>query len=580
MCSLPVVFKKVIMKIFHTLPTNDSFYNRYIRLIPTLYRVGFIAQLISALTEFGIIWSLIFSAANDFFPSRAWMIAGIGATIGTALLEVGLRKFTPFSVRAIIFRRFKGIDLAMSVIIMVGTLGLLLVSGLLSFKGSKGMVATVAPQPKERVDTEAREVFELTTEELRNDYVTAKNDVKERFTSQISAIQQQYASLIGIEKTKDKRYRAMEASSGQSYRTIRARISSRIAELEAERDTKVAELRAEETGKLAAVIARRDARFLKAEVQLDKKQNAVTTFNELEKQRVNGIVRNYGNGLAWFTVFCLLVFVVSVTLNELHHKGSGIEERALPTQYNFSQSLVGSFLNALGNRFQQRARTIIQRIEETTPAPPPPIAPHGLFDYSGLKQPRHQLSFENECHWETNIEYPTHSTRFTSMDSVVNPVQTNEEVEKLAISYLRAQLELLKAGLKQQAEEMSLKADDVIRSYLGEKATQEDVVNLRKQIISFLKGEGENPFQHHHRQPIGFSKSENDSRHYNGPIIIAREKERVIDSSLKNCVHCGKVYKPKTWNQRYCSKECKTAFHTAKHDGQVFDPGRYHRAKN
>ncbi|MDV7397081.1 hypothetical protein RZS08_37120, partial [Arthrospira platensis SPKY1] len=71
-----------------------------------------------------------------------------GAAIGTAMLEVGLRKFLPYSFRAILYKRFAGLHLAMSLAILAVTIGLLAASGLLSFQGSREMVEQVAPPPK------------------------------------------------------------------------------------------------------------------------------------------------------------------------------------------------------------------------------------------------------------------------------------------------------------------------------------------------------------------------------------------------------------------------------------------------
>jgi hypothetical protein len=57
---------------------------------------GYLAQAISALTEFGVIFSLIKSSLMEIFPDYATQWALLGAILGTLFLEAGLRKFLPF----------------------------------------------------------------------------------------------------------------------------------------------------------------------------------------------------------------------------------------------------------------------------------------------------------------------------------------------------------------------------------------------------------------------------------------------------------------------------------------------------
>ncbi|MEM7574018.1 MAG: hypothetical protein AAF433_14015 [Bacteroidota bacterium] len=64
----------------------------------------------------------------------------------------------------------------------------------------------------------------------------------------------------------------------------------------------------------------------------------------------------------------------------------------------------------------------------------------------------------------------------------------------------------------------------------------------------------------------------------NGPVssLNGAGKTTVVDSSLRDCVECGSTYRPKAWNQRYCSTSCKQKHHAKKHNGVMFKPGRYH----
>lgn len=88
------------------------------------------------------------------------------------------------------------------------------------------------------------------------------------------------------------------------------------------------------------------------------------------------------------------------------------------------------------------------------------------------------------------------------------------------------------------------------------------------------------------------SDEDKDSR-YNGPVIKDETKGnsttktevifKEIDTSLKECLHCGTTFKPRAHNQKFCRSRgpgnCKDAHHTAKHGGQAFDPSKFHGRK-
>lgn len=71
----------------------------------------------------------------------------------------------------------------------------------------------------------------------------------------------------------------------------------------------------------------------------------------------------------------------------------------------------------------------------------------------------------------------------------------------------------------------------------------------------------------------------------NGPVIDDKNhgKERIVykevDTSIRQCKNCGDDYKPRAHNQKFCSTKCKDQYHTNRHGGQKFNPGKYHGKK-
>ncbi|MEL6802255.1 MAG: hypothetical protein AAFO91_00550 [Bacteroidota bacterium] len=75
----------------------------------------------------------------------------------------------------------------------------------------------------------------------------------------------------------------------------------------------------------------------------------------------------------------------------------------------------------------------------------------------------------------------------------------------------------------------------------------------------------------------GYTANEQSSA-TNGAVSSSNghTKTQTIDSSLKDCDECGSTYRSKSWNQRFCSIQCKQNYHAKKHGGVKFKPGRYH----
>lgn len=90
-----------------------------------------------------------------------------------------------------------------------------------------------------------------------------------------------------------------------------------------------------------------------------------------------------------------------------------------------------------------------------------------------------------------------------------------------------------------------------------------------------------------HRRPIGFFRtsigSDTNPDDGNGMRYRARDngmsydaqaaapEVREVDKSLKPCAQCGNLFRYRTTWQKFCSPDCKLAWHEAKH-GRKFDP--------
>jgi len=375
------------MKSFKTLPTNGDFFARYANLVPTLYKVGYLSQTVSGLTEIGIIYSIAYARLYSFFPLPATItLAVLASLIGMGLLEVGLRKFVPYGVRAFLYKRCKGLDLAMSIFILLTTSALLYASGILSFKNSHEIIESFEPEPEQKNTKEATVNYNTERERILLIYRSDSSTIAQTYNTQINAKNTEYQSLISVKEKDIERYERKEKRTGESYKTKKIMIGKAIKQLEANRDAQIVSLEIEKGKELKTLLMAKNKDIGQEKKILQKQMSSVENFNKKEQDKADNKIKKYGGGLGWFTVFCLFVFVLSVVLDEIHKKGSGIEIKILPSQYDFSTSIVAEFLNAVSNKVQYKLRSRIARLEENTPPPPLPIAPTGLYDLSKLKQ--------------------------------------------------------------------------------------------------------------------------------------------------------------------------------------------------
>lgn len=51
------------------------------------------------------------------------------------------------------------------------------------------------------------------------------------------------------------------------------------------------------------------------------------------------------------------------------------------------------------------------------------------------------------------------------------------------------------------------------------------------------------------------------------------------DRMIRQCLNCGKDYRIRSFNQKYCSTECKSQYHANKNGGRKFNPSLYHNGR-
>lgn len=585
------------MKSFITLPTSQDFYDRYAALIHTLNRTTPLTQIISAATEIGVIYSITYKAVYQVLPELATPAAITCAVLGTALLEIGLRFLFPYGWRAILHKRFFGLDLLMTVVILAALAVFTFASGALSFSGGKQAVIDNLPPPELDTTTEAEELADKDRATTLATFRADSAQIAQRYAAQVEATGASYAAQIEAAKGKAQYYRQREAITGNSYASARAREAQRANELEAERAAKIAELRTAEAGEIRTAAQARATALASIATTLEEARTEITAGNKKAEEEHLAKTNGIGLGVGWFTLACLFYFAAVTLLFEAMKKGSGMEDKPAPTQYDFSPGILAEASGAVSERWNYWTRNAIQRFADATPPPPLPANVKSLYELSGIRADVVQLEAVTDGTGGDVLRIPRQADkRLLGTGNTNTVVIRSDELEEKALELIGAGITLEAQNYHGAAEPFFLKAKDVLKMYLGPDHQPAEFSELYNGCIGFLNGNGKNPFEHHHRRrPIGFGKAsggnpgtgtgqENASPNgdrYNGDRYEAETKPEntATDTRQRQCKQCGNTFAYKHWNKQYCSDKCKLDFHAAQHGGTRFDPAEYRKGK-
>jgi len=386
------------MKNLRSTPQDKTFFETYANLIPSIKKSGYAAQVISALTEVGGIYAAAYAALLPVAPAYAMIMAGAIALIGTAVIELGLRKLLPHSVDAVLYRRFTGLHVPMSVLILVSTLILLAASGFLSFQNSKTIVEQVTPEA---------EVDSLAMQTAQINFNAALQLADRQFSKDSSMIAQRYAALAGAATTAyDGKIAAQwtdynnlknrEQRTGNSYATRKDQVKASIASLKAEKAQQLAQLEANKSQELAILQTDFKSKSAAARSEREGAIAEVKAADEAAASKRDGTVATYGGGLAYFTIICLVILVFSIILDRIHHKGSKITQKVSLSQYDIATPVWEEMWEAFRERLQYNIRSRINAFAERTPDAPLPVPRAPVYDATAITEEVDLIQYQQE----------------------------------------------------------------------------------------------------------------------------------------------------------------------------------------
>ena len=366
------------MKNLKSPPSNHEFFSAYIGLVKSLNIAGYLGQIISALTEIGGIFTGAFLALAPIVPAPySYIASGVIAFLGTAILEIGLRKSLPKTVDAILYKRFQGLHLAVTIFTFLICLLLLSASGFLSFSNSRTIVADMTKGKYEAQAASADSLKLLVIDSIKAEYKVKRIDIEKAAqirqeqkaavqAAQVKAAQTAYYNIMRRENQEGASYRTLKDGAKLDLEKAKAALAAATLEVTEDKEKALASLDEKEREDLKEAAAR----FSGISGKIEGEQAET--------------VSKYGGGLAYFTIICLILLIVSIVLNQIVAKGSGVKENVQLSQYDINPHWFELASEAIKDRFNYIVQSRITNFANNTPPPPLPEKLSELYDPSQL----------------------------------------------------------------------------------------------------------------------------------------------------------------------------------------------------
>ncbi len=375
------------MKILRSLPSNKDFFDTYAPLSRNIKGVGVFAQLVSGVTELGIIYTGMLHALKPL-DLGIWepVLAAMVAVIGTATIELGLRQAFPKAIDSILHNRWTGLHLPISIFVWLLSFVLMVTSGLLSFKNSYVIVDNFTPEVIDQTTSEADSLYREVKANLQVQYKQDSIMIENIFRSKTEAATNSFNKKIESKLRAIVGYENREARTNHSYATRKDRIRQNIADLEAYKADSLAILATLKANDLFSLKTNYNKAMADTKTIHMEAVNQVVNDNKQAKTDREAIVNSYGGGLGWFTVVCLFLFAVSVILDRIYRKGAGIRENVMIEAYDFRPSALREWVASIRERINYLLHNKIKSFADQTPAAPLPPQPGAVYDMAEALQ--------------------------------------------------------------------------------------------------------------------------------------------------------------------------------------------------
>lgn len=427
---------QMFMKTFNSLPQDHDFFSRYQNVISALRKIRTPTQIISAFTAIGVLFFWAKSAMADYLPEMVvpWLAALVAFLIAF-MIEIVLRVSVGKSFQQILYKRFAGLDLLMTIIIFLLALAAIASSGVTSFQGSKKVVQAFKNPPALQTTVFQDSLYAVRLAEIRNAFSVDSGNIATRFADQFTAKEMAHNATIEAKRSELKLIKKLPGETWSDYNRKKNTVNTSVKALEAARDGELSDLKAQRDGLLFEREKARDAELKEIDGEHKAEIAEVKTKNSATTKEFEDTIQSEGVGLGWVTVGCLLFFLLGSFADEVHKKGSGIEETVKQSWWDNLPTIWAEFWHALSERLQSALRGQIVAIENKSKGPVLPTIPSEVMKFDNLNQTvlnitndedkvnvkapkRRQIGFFSE---NNNVPFTAHETEHRN--TVEDPVK-------------------------------------------------------------------------------------------------------------------------------------------------------------
>ena len=570
-----------MFKQYKSQPTDAAFFQKHAAAIKGFMAAVTLAQIISALTEAGIIYKII-EDSLVMFPVFAAVAGLLAAVAGVAMIELfGIRYALPYGLRGIIEKvrgtaeQRESADWTITILFLIISTGLLILSLNLSNRGSQMTIENIGDRQQEKETIAHKLEAKNERSAAITDFKTDSAAVAEIWSKRIETKGAAYDSQIAGINTKLEQRKGKQERTGKSYRSSIERHERQLNEKQTEKNAAIAGLTDSLTTALA--IERKRLRKNLQQISSDRDTKISSTVAKVENNS-----GNWRSTAKWLIPICILLQLIGIIIQQWFRFRAGIETRLIVSEYYFRPSAWAEWKESRSERIQQKVRAEISRFENKTLAPPEIRTPHILTDFADFVQPSMKLAIEDRTGNEIQ--------KLEVFSKTANS-NTSSDLEDRIKSLTQAQINAESENHHEAAKLLELEAIEVIRLYLSRdmRSTNiQEIKTLHRKVIEHINEPNSkpNPFDTN-RFKIGFKQQRNTGDYSasinNGSInnvygkMTASKRPVVVPS--RSCRHCSKDISHKRSDAKFCNDVCRKAYWKDKNGGKEFDANLYHKTK-
>jgi hypothetical protein len=322
------------MKIFYTIPTSEeakTFFNRYAGTIRTLKRLRTPAQLLSAITEFSVLYAVGYNSIEALNPAIAHYVGLLTGTLGTLLLEAVIRASTGKAIAEWLDQSASNNTLRF-ILSFVATLAIVS-SGTLSWSGSKDIAQAIAADPELETTLEQDSLNQVALEDLNKAFSIDSSKIALRYADELEAKGSAFDAQIGAAKREKRNYQKKQSRSGNSYASRIDEARLKIETLEAEKKTALAAIKSQMNTELFELEAAFKADKEKQREAYNSELSGIEESNQSLLDESEANIKATGKSFGWITIVCLFFFVLITWCDEIVKHHSEQQEVALPGEF-------------------------------------------------------------------------------------------------------------------------------------------------------------------------------------------------------------------------------------------------------